>query len=444
MFNYTNINLQDSSLEKIDSVFNNLIVKYHKLKHSTDDINTLIKDSLKTISDILKDKFNLNIELKNVNSGYAYMTPMPSQLLIDIKNKIKDKLNKQVIKKGLTNVNNKILYTLDKIESDLKDGIKIDTEDFKILTDNDYKFTIFLNIKEFINLDLTNRELTAILLHEIGHIWSGFITLPNTVANAVDLTYTMLGYLSDTKDPKEAILKTYNDKLNTDLKIDNVTPEIVFNLYKKYTIDENKYFSAYSDNIRNENMADMLAIKFGYGADLALALTKVKDLLKYEDTIYDLANVLTYSIVIGIIIVQFGIEFILNLILASIIIYGILIVFIVGLLAFLVWVISRLLGTGQLKRDVRTHEDVKTRIQRIKNKIISTAKHIKNKEEAVIIIKQIKNLNGLLNEIHNKLDVKIDKIMTSNSEYELITSIDNLINNELYIQALKLKYNKGV
>ena len=443
MFNFLNNTLNDKELEKVSELFTNLINDYNKTKYNGNDTNDLIDDGLDEISKILSDRFNISIKIKNSNIGTIFISPLISQSAIDLKNRLKDALDKQVIKKDLNKRISNFLYTLDKFENDLRSGIKIDNESFRFLNNNDYKFTISMNFELLISKGLNGREITAVVLHELGHIYDSIVSLPVTVANAADITYTILGYLQETKDPKITILKAYKDKLGEKVNTDSISTEIVFNLYKKYTIDNNKYFSGYSNNFRKENISDMFSVKFGYGPDIASALVKLEGILENENTFYRLGTLLGYGLIIGILLSEFTVELVLLLVTSFIIIFSTMILILAGVIAFLVWLFSITLGTGQLIKEDKTHEDIKTRIQRIKNKIIALASKVNNKAEARELIKEVKSLNGVLADIRDNLNVKLDKIFMSNSEYDVITTVDSLINNELYIQALRLKYLKG-
>jgi len=442
VFNFLNNNLLDKEIDEVSTLFDKLILDYRRTKYNGNEVSDLIDDALENISDKLSNRFNIKIELNNKDTGYITLTPPISQITLDLKNRLKAKLDKQVIKYDLNKRVSNFLYTLDKFENDLRNGIKIDTETFRFLDNNDYKFIIDINLIFFINKGLNGRELTAIILHEIGHIYESIVALPNTVANAIDITYTILGYLQEKKDPKTVILKAYEDKLNEKINTDNVSTEIVFNLYKKYVIDNNKYFTGYNKSFSKENIADLFAVKFGYGPDLSQALVKTEGLIEEASLFYTLGTLLGYGLIIGMILTEFSAELLMLLVISFVTSFITLMLIIGGTIAFLVWLFSITLGTGQLTRDNRTHEDIKTRIQRIKNKIISLANKVNNKEEARELIKEVKSLNGLLDKIKTDINVKIDKLIMSNSEYEIITTIDSLMNNELFIQSLRLKYMK--
>ena len=449
MFNFLNIILNDKDIDKVTDLFQELIIDYNKIKYNTTrnesraNINDLISDKLNSISEILTNRFNIKIELKNINFSLVRIFPLVSQEGIDLKNRVMKQLDKQVVKKDLNKYISKFLYTVNHIENDLRTGIKIDTETFRFIGNNKYEFTIEMNVVKLINSKLTAREMTATILHEIGHIYDGFITLPLIVANAADITYTILGYLNESKDPKEAVFKAYKDKLGEEVKQDDLTIEIVFNLFKKYTILENKYFSGYTIGFKKENIADMLSVKFGYGDDLANALVKLTDEIKDNDEFYMLGLGVGLTLILGYLLLQFGILAIFIALSVGIVSATSVMVLVGGSIAFLVWLFSRVLGTGQIVRNNASHEDVVTRVKRIKNKIISLSNKVNNKEEAITIIKQVKSLNSLISKIDKNLTIDVGKILVNNSEYELMTIVDSLINNELHIQTLKMKYLKG-
>ena len=438
MFNFLNSKLNDEALLKVENIFIKINTNYLENKRLSKFGDYFIEDQYAEIGNILSDRFGVNLTIENSNSSSIHIYPSISQYTINIKNRIKKAMEKAVVKKGLNDRNKTILYTLDKIEQELRTGLKIDTENMVILSKNDLKFNISLNYNYIIKNKLNHREIVAILLHEIGHIFNGLLLLPTTVANASDLMYGIIGNLQDNKDINETVLKITDNKND-----ETITSEIVFNMYKSYTIDRNQFFTGYNTSITHENSADLFAAKFNYSSDLASALVKIGDGVVKSDTLKNTILGLGITITIGLLIVTYGLNFVLLVTLGTIASLSFAIIFMTGTIAFLVWLFSRVLGTSQLEKDKTTHENVKTRIDRLKNKVISLAKNSTNKEEAVTAIKEIKSLNGLLNNINDTFGIQLKKIISTNSEYTVITLTDKLINNELFIQSLRLKYLKG-
>ena len=438
MFNFLNSKLNDKALTKVEKILLEMQNNYNEHKRLSNYSEDYIEDKYAEISTILSNRFGFTLIIDNGIKSNIFIYPSISQYTIDLKNKIKKKLDKMVVKKGLTDKTKTILYTLDDIEQELRQGLKIDTNEMVILSSNNFKFNINLNYAYLMDNNLTPREIVATMLHEIGHIFNGLLLLPNTVANAADLMYNIIGTLQNNKNINETILKISGD--NNDPEITN---EIVFNMYRTYILDKNQYFTGYSKNITNENVADMFAVKFNYGSDLGTALTKLGGITIKSDTIKNIVIGLELTLAIGLIIANYGLDITIGLIISTAISLSYLVIFIIGTISFLVWLFSRLLGTEQLVKNNNSHEDVKTRIERLKNKVISLAKNNPNKEEAVRAIKEIKEINGVLHNVSNTLGTRIQKILTSNSEYTVLTLTDKLINNELFIQSLRLKYLKG-
>jgi len=451
MFNYLNTVFNDKDINKVSEIFQEIVTNYDSIKYRGNvnetqvNLDSYVKDKLKDIAGILSNRFNITIDFKTDSRRVCAIVPSPNNIAFEIKNKLKDELDKKVITSGLTDIVERLVYTLDKMEYDLaKDGIRMDTENVKIVNNNNYKFFILINIPFMIKKGLNGREITAIILHEIGHVFEGIYTLPNLIKNNLDITLNILSRLNNKEDPKEVIFKLYEDKLEEPIVTEDLTPEVVFNLYKKYTFDKFVFFTGYNSPYSKENNADMLSVKFGYGVDLARALSKVGD-LQETDTFYFLGMSIGLILVIGIIIFMFGLKGLLTmLIVLGSVSIGILII-VAGMIAFFVWLFSKLFGTQQLteNKNLDTHEDIETRIKRIKNKIISLAHKVNNKEQAIEIIKQVKSLNNLIRNLNKDWGLKLNKLISVNSEYEAITIADNLINNELFIQSLRLKYLKG-
>ena len=439
MINYLSTVIDDKELKKVDNLFNNLLLDYTSQKRLSRFKEDIIDDAYKEISDVLSKRFGFTIELVNNNNKNVSVMPSVSQYAIDLKNRIKKKMEKQVVKRDYNDKIKTVLYTLDKLENELNKGLRVDTNNYKILSDNDFNFKINLDFIYLLKNKISGRELTSIVLHEIGHIYNGILLLPTTVANAVDLTLNIVSSISDNKSPKETILKLADEK-NTESEFNS---NIVFNLYKSYIIDNNKYFSGYKRSYTNENTADMLAVSFGYGVELSTALSKVTDIIKPNDDITNSLIAIETVSILSYIIFVYGLDTVASILFTNLVLVASITIIYAGIIAFFVWLFSRTLGTMQLNKDLSTHEEVSIRISRIKNKIISTAKKATNKEEAIRAIKEIKSLNGLLKSISESTGVNLGKLKTVNTEYEVIVMADNLINNELFIQSLRLKYMKG-
>ena len=440
MFKYLDAVITDKEIEKVNAIFNTMLVEYNKYKHNTADIGNLFKDKADEISKIISNRFNTSIKIKVNNKKLIGVEPPVNQSMIDIKNRLRKKLDKQVIKKGLSERLSRFLYTLNEVEKELREGLTLDTSTFKF-NSNKFKFVIHLDIKFLISKQLTGDEITAIILHEIGHIYTNFISLPSIANGAIDVTYDILGRINEGGNIDKIVLKTMEEKGGEELN--TVSSENVFKLYKKYMIDNNANFSGYSLSYSNENMADKVSVKFGYGASLASALSKVSDTLKNTDSFYLLGNAVAILGILTLLFIEFGATLIMFALMASIASTVIVFSIVAGVIALVTWLFARLFNTSQLVRNTGSHEDILTRVSKIKNKIISLSTDVDDKATGKLLIGEIKKLNGIINDLHNKLGIDLNKLISTNSEYEVINTVDSLINNELYIQSLRLKYLKG-
>ena len=115
-------------------------------------------------------------------------------------------------------------------------------------------WTVEIDTRILTNMDLTERELTALLMHEIGHvIYSG--TVPRRITNIIRFEYA--------KSPM--ITKAY-------LKDDIFSKVLTFPVL--HSCGMNSHITDKS-TIKDEIKADSYSINAGYGKDLASAIDKI-------------------------------------------------------------------------------------------------------------------------------------------------------------------------
>lgn len=209
------ITLQKNRFDQIDHCF-------AQLKESTKNIEAIFRE----IESILKDTFHKNIQMVLIpakkGDPFFVMSIFPDESTLDLLvQAIVDGSGDQVIKKVWDETEN---WT-----------IEIDRRLFN---------------EDFIRL--TSKELTALLLHEIGHmVYSN--SIPQRISKVMRLEYARANI-----EVKALMQKPFFRKILSLPILDACT-------YDNYKTQ---------DKIKNELRADVFVVKMGYGKDLESALEK--------------------------------------------------------------------------------------------------------------------------------------------------------------------------
>lgn len=155
--------------------------------------------------------------------------------------------------------------------------------------EHDLHLNIFLQINKYL---YTVKELAAVVLHEIGHIFT-----TSEFEDRMESSNQVLSNLSENiknnGDPKKRIylLKELSKTLgNTDFYFDelhNANERVILGLgfFKKYIkLVESQLSLDNYDRTSGEQLADNFASRFGYGRNLVTGLDKLYRLDKHPDT----------------------------------------------------------------------------------------------------------------------------------------------------------------
>jgi len=144
------------------------------------------------------------------------------------------------------------------------------------------KHTLILNFFILKELDISSKEFTAILVHEIGHAFTGLETHHNlttfnsTILDTLDkinknkenvIDYRFKSYFTE-KEISEAELGSKNGRIDFYSKIANKYIEQLNSQLLNAKYDETNY----------ENMSDSFAVRFNLGKDLVSGLHKLNSL----------------------------------------------------------------------------------------------------------------------------------------------------------------------
>lgn len=429
------IDFQKSSdlLLELDSLFGQ-VIRAVKLGDSPSSY-------LPLIDKVIFKRFGLKIRIRNVTSGGAYVYIFPVG-------------------------KNNILF-----HDDLKDGVfdellsreadVIHKEQQSILNDKSFKGIIdiknakvsgsFSMHEHFVGMSLDMlvehfgiddpRELSAILLHEVGHAFTWY-----EYSNRIYDTNQVLQELK-TKEMVDSGTKSYilSELSNKDLitkedarSLLDSTNEKIFGLGLIKALDagnksflENRVYAKTS----SEQLADNFAAKLGYGKEIVLALNKFPALDTYNFAITQLmflGATIHLASFVGVI---------LALIFGPILSPGVLIGLSFGLVVSLLFTIG---GTG--KKDF-TYDDTKIRYQRVRNQLVELLRlTASSKKEVEGLLDSIQQIDKIINKLYNHrniIDITKDWLLSGHRKaYDSVKEqqlLEKLTSNNLFIKSKELQ-----
>ena len=406
-------------------------------KEYTSNKSLVSKSSIiKDIDNLIKSRFNLNVisDSRLSKSLDAAIIPFLSDYLLRINNRSKDTI-KDVNMIGV----NKLYEYINKIQVEAKKTFKeMDNKtgyvDLKNARVGGYlsevKHYLIINYFKLKNYGILPEELTAIILHDIGHAFNGLEThhrLTTTNSTITDI----LNEISNNKiDKAYYIFKTkFKEKeledaaLGKDDNIKDFYSKLASSYIKK--LDSHILNSKYNET-NYENLSDSFATRFNVGKDLVSGLNKMN--IKYWKAIYN--NKFFYSILIFL-------DLLLSL---SIISAHGLVGGIIGIL-----ILSLLFGVV-ISSSNMTYDFPIERYNRIKNGIINNLKNRDLPNELVIeLLEHIEAIDNFIKRtdyfkpIYSIIGEYINPIAFNNNYYtKLQQNIENTLNNILFVKSAKL------
>jgi len=406
-------------------------------KEYTSNKSLVSKSSIiKDIDNLIKSRFNLNVisDSRLSKSLDAAIIPFLSDYLLGIKNRDKDTI-KNVNMTGA----NKLYEYINKIQVEAnKTFDEIDNKtgyvDLKNARVGGYlsevKHYLIINYFKLKNYGILPEELTAIILHDIGHAFNGLEThhrLTTTNSTITDI----LNEINNNKiDKAYYIFKTkFKEKeledaaLGKDDNIKDFYSKLASSYIKK--LDSHILNSKYNET-NYENLSDSFATRFNVGKDLVSGLNKMN--IKYWKAIYN--NKFFYSILIFL-------DLLLSL---SIISAHGLVGGIIGIL-----ILSLLFGVV-ISSSNMTYDFPIERYNRIKNGIINNLKNRDLPNELVIeLLEHIEAIDNFIKRtdyfkpIYSIIGEYINPIAFNNNYYtKLQQNIENTLNNILFVKSAKL------
>ena len=331
-------------------------------------------------------------------------------------------------------------------------GIVVDRKNAKFKNlPKDY--VVYLSCDIVNSVGMTAREFTAVMIHEIGHAFSGLEYTYRSVNNTSVLLDTFLENVQNrNKSVKESLLIAYKTAYSPS-DVDQIKDKNTLSLYIHIMTTTFRYTmgsmtpSQIHNNNDDEALADQFAGRFGYGDDLAKGV--IKGRVKYHNGIY--GSILCAAVISLLVAV------------AGILIPGLLFVFafISGvLLGYVLWEGYRIFFEwGEYRWS--GYDDFNRRMKRIRNELVRQIRHYKDQPAIVkTILKQIEELDGieklantaigqnLFNKFRSPISKILDLISSPRRKAISIKHVEqiqeDLNANELYVASAKLKQLKGV
>lgn len=404
------------------------------------DNKTLIEKSgyVKDIQTLICNRFNMNIVFdKELHVFYpAAIIPFFSDYLSDLS--------------SLKNIGSEKYSALFKFNSVYKHVGEIEKEKKAILAKlhnrkgyidmknarvggylSDIKHYLIIDFFALKNSEIEPSEMTAIILHEIGHAFGGLEyhhKLESTNTTIADVLNELNG-----NNPEKATYifkKHFTQKEFEDISVSNS---------KEISDFQGKIALAYLDEIKTqmgnskydetnfENLADSFATRFNLGKDLVSGLNKLN---KRYGLVYE-NNRMTYSILLFV-------NLLLNVLFLA--------VFKVPGAVIMMAIMVVLYNTDN---STMTYDFPLERYNRVKNGIINNLKNISLPDE---LVKDLLNQFVFINEVIEKSmyfkDVKghiADILLASNRNnnyyINLQQSIENGLNNLLFVKSAQIKVN---
>ena len=258
-----------------DPVIDKLIDVVQRIKSTTPNGNDA-KELKNELATIIKNRFGINLKVDRGNFACLPLAAYDNVLSDITKDDIVQyaKLDKDVAK------------YIDKVEKLKKLNFEVDLEQVRIIgIPDDIKAYLFIPDELFYGGEyskiLSDREAVAVILHEIGHIFTFLYYMSRTVKNSVVLVDSFMLYSNGNTEKAKKVLvqNTTNKPIKTDddkLVIRSVLDEMSSNLKAMgnyiVNLEPKKNVS-----FESEAEADSFAVRFGLAKELATSLDKIME-----------------------------------------------------------------------------------------------------------------------------------------------------------------------
>jgi hypothetical protein len=295
---------------------------------------------------------------------------------------------------------------------------------------------IYISLNILINnIKCTPGEITAIVLHELGHAFTWYEnTVRTETTNQVLQNISKELFSKKENKDLEFVYRELTDKL----KLSKADADSIINSQDK-TIMEARVFEAISgfvvsqtkeeryNETSSEQLADQFATRFGYGRELIGGLEKI---MKY----YNLPeyNITTKSIyILGELAVYAGMISGMLLLMPGALVYA--------LFAVMIGVLS-----SESNKDM-TYDQIKDRYIRVRNELVSILKADIDTKDKTTILTSIYNLDLMIKNLgsYTPLIKYITDLLPGNkaikSDREYQQLIETISNNNLFVKSAEFE-----
>jgi len=427
--------IKDEFIDDAEELINDIYKEIPSSRYKNNEEFVKKSPLIKRLSSLITDRFGIKCsfpyELSGIsiaavimNTGNSYVFEEPLSYIDKLKSVTfgeRQKLTKSIFRKNkelIINAHNKKGYI------DLKNakvgGYYSTFEQFFIFD--------FYSLKQ--DYELTPREVVAVILHEIGHVIHGMEQ--NRYLEEVNLIF--LDIISDINDNRlDRAITRYNKDLKNvkDINVLVVSEDIskeqfnrtvlqaYIDLSKKQMLNRNYL------NTNTEALADNFAAKFGLGSEITTVLSKLHGTFENKKELYEGVNYLAQGILL--------------------LFYSY--IFSISIPAFLVLFFYNLYSISEINKPY-TYDDIIDRYKRIRNVMIRMLVNIEkiSMDRAKTIYREIELIDKMIEQTPVPKDVMkmISNIVIPGSMdamyyKDLNRMIEDGLNNELYVQALKIK-----
>jgi len=457
----------DYVVSKIKGLFENIIgnMKKHNIKTAKGVFkNRDNKKLIKELDHTLSTRFGINFtHTFSVNSGYAVWTIPPKNANVLNKNivntaevieeysrktdgdnahtRIETNRNAETQINSIMASWNKSMQALEKTLN--AKGLIIDLKQAMIIgLPKEYNIYLTCDLDMLVNhIELNAEELTAILLHEVGHAFTHLEYAYRSVTNTSAIMDTIQESIDKDRPYKETLRLIYEDVLEKDSSeiANNNEITATIKLADEYIRTSIGMIPIPHGETDSEMLADQFAGRFGLVGPLTSGLDKVHQ--EYpEMTRFDMC--LSVSLMLGMYV------FIYALILAGGLMGSVFIAIGTILTSMVVGFIVSFLDTVE-STGAKTYDDSKRRVQRIYNDTVRQLRGLDlGKQDDIIkhLLMELKDIKTIIDKTPSPtkdLGERIWSFVSSKQRdkdtmkgMEMV--IEDLLNNDLHIASKKI------
>jgi hypothetical protein len=423
---------------KSDEVIDQNLVKKLPLYEINELVNSVIKKNYidTKISKLIFDRFGLKVEMHcdEITHGAILTFPVTdNNVLLKDYFKGHDFFKKQI---QIQKLKNEDVGTIDLVNAKVGG----------IFSQYKHPFYISFGLNLFVE-KLTPGEVTAIILHELGHAFT-YYEYSDRILAVNQVLYGVAEELEKDTSKRDYtyIYNQLKNKLEVDSKdIDkileskdpNIISGILFTAISNKILKESKV-GKYEETA-SEQLADQFAARFGYGRQLVLGLDKLMQKYSPERNGYARFMTLFYQI-----LAVFALITTIMTILTTSLVNGVLLIFIK--FSLLISITLSIALSGDYTRDM-TYDDLLFRYRRIRLDIIQ---QLKNKyytdENSEKLIEDIKDIDATIVKVkpfsglyRPMMNILIPINYKAKKEIQYQQMVEFLASSDLFVKAAELK-----